>query len=50
MGFYSGQVITVNKERYEVLRVDLYNNILTCVRYNSIETKLFDFSVEEVEE
>lgn len=50
MGYYSGQIITVKGERYEILRVDLYNNLLTCKRFNSIDTELFDFSIEEVEE
>ena len=48
MGFYSGQVITVKGEKYEVLRADTLYNLLTCKRFNSIETKLFDFSFEEV--
>lgn len=49
MGFYSGQVITVKGEKYEVLRVDTLYNLLTCKRFNNIDTELFDFSFEEVE-
>jgi len=49
MGFYSGQVINVKNERYEVLKVDQYNHLVTCQRFNSVEAKLFDFSFEEVE-
>lgn len=50
MGFYSGQIVTVKGERYEILRVDFYNNFLTCQKFNSIDIKLFDFSIDEVEE
>lgn len=49
MEFYSGQVIKVKAEKYEVLRVDLYNNLLTCQKFNSLDSKIFDFSFEEVE-
>lgn len=49
MGYFSGQVVLVNGEKYEVLRVDNYNNIVSCRRFNSIETKIFDFSVDELE-
>lgn len=50
MGFYSGQIVTVKGERYEILRVDLYNNLLICQRFNSLDGKLFDFNINEVEE
>ena len=42
-----GQVITVKKKRYEILRVDLYNEVI--VWFNSSDRKLHIFSIEEVE-
>ncbi|CAH0438227.1 Conserved hypothetical protein [Clostridium neonatale] len=44
-----GQVITVKKKRYEILRVDLYNEVIVCVEFNSSDRKLHIFSIEEVE-
>lgn len=49
MGYFSGQVINIKGERYEILRVDTFNNIVTCQKFNSVDTKLFDFSIDELE-
>ena len=44
-----GQVITIKKKRYEILRVDTYNEVVVCVEFNSSDGKTHIFSIEEVE-
>ena len=43
-----GQVITVKKKRYEILRVDSFNEVVVCVEFNSSDGKINIFSIEEV--
>lgn len=44
-----GQVITIKKKRYEILRVGTYNEVVVCVEFNSSDGKLHIFNIEEVE-
>lgn len=46
---YSGQIVTVRGQKYEVLKVNFTYGIVTCVKFNSADTKLVDFNFDELE-
>lgn len=49
MESYPGAILTIKNEKWEILRVDNFTQIVTCVRHLSYDRKPKDFTFNEVE-